>query len=506
MPRLLATLCTLLALVTSTASPALAQEVAEREPDPSIDPTLAVPRQKLHYIGRILPPSQNNIDFSVTFTPDGGSGWTGALTIDQQGIVSEPLHIETFDKQILQFRWEPSVLHESQYPVWLLQFNEVDDAGIPKKASGKFVQGGNLIDVVMEHREALEKGERARPQHPVEPFPYAVHDVAFESDEEGTFLSGTLTIPEGDGPFPAVFLLSGSGPQDRDSLIFGHRPFLVWADALTRRGVAVLRFDDRGFRRSQGDLATATTFTFAKDAAGAFRYLAQRPEIDPTRIGVLGHSEGAIVAALTQPYEGVDLACYALICGPAIPGLEVSARQATDNYRNARMPEEMLNDFDQKHRAALRAAGDGAPREELVQYLLEAIDVVTAPDLNMRESVMRRSAEQQSHTLVVPWTRAWMNLDPTTAYTRIDAPVIAVLGSLDMQVPPEHNLIPLRLALRESPSEDVTVHVFDGLNHLLQPAETGVVEEYIEIETTVAPDALEFVGDWIVDRLDARSE
>ncbi|MEM8836019.1 MAG: alpha/beta fold hydrolase [Planctomycetota bacterium] len=494
-----ASLMLLVLAVTGVSIAALQEEGAQ-----AIDPAPPVPREDVFFTGEVLAPSGNVIEFSVLFMPRGETEWDGALTIGAQGIIDEPVHVETFDQQILQFRWEPNSLHESQFPVWLVRFTEVDASGLPSKAEGKFVQSGNVIDLTMQRRNAPVGGQRLRPQHPVAPYPYQVEDVVFESEETGVFLSGTLTIPEGEGPFPAMFLVSGSGPQDRDSLIFGHRPFLVWADEWTRRGIAVLRYDDRGHGRSQGDLRTATTFSFARDAVGAHRFLAQRPEVDASRIGVFGHSEGAIVAAFLQ--GRVESACYVLACGPAVSGLDVSALQATDIHRRNNMPDEIVDDFDQKNRAALRAARDSAPREELVQYMIDALDVVMSPDLPERETALQDAAQLHANQLAIPWVRTWLNLDPTTAYTRLDAPTLAIFGELDTQVPPEHNLVAMRTALRDAPADDTTVEVFPQLNHLLQPAESGKVDEYLDIETTIDPDAIEFVSAWIAQRLAATPE
>jgi len=207
-----------------------------------------------------------------------------------------------------------------------------------------------------------------RPQEPKPPFPYKSEQITFASKAVGVTIAGTVTTPVGKGPHPAVILITGSGPQDRDEALMGHRPFAVLADYLTRRGLAVLRYDDRGVGKSTGDFAKATTLDFAEDAEGALNYLKGRPEIAATRIGFVGHSEGAIVAPIIAARRS-DVAFLALLAGTAVPGADVILEQGQAMAKAAGVPEAQLNAARAKqmeYSAIFREAKDDAELEKQV--------------------------------------------------------------------------------------------------------------------------------------------
>lgn len=331
-----------------------------------------------------------------------------------------------------------------------------------------------------------------RPQTPVSPVPYRAEEVSFENLRDAEIrLAGTLTLPEGRGPFPAVVLISGSGPQDRDGTVFEHKPYLVFADALTRRGVAVLRMDDRGVGGSSAGPPAATTSDYAGDVEAAIAWLRTNSHVDAARIGLLGHSEGAAIASLVASRDPT-VGYVALLAGQGVSGREVVVEQA---------------------RAIAVANGASAEQARQVASLQQAImdAVIASPDGDgLRASLDAITARHRAPQLTdaaigqitSPWYRHFLSLDPARALQAIRAPVLAVLGGKDVQVTPDQNAPALRAALADN--RMASVEVLPGLNHLFQTAETGSPDEYGRIEETIAPAALTRVVDWIVDRAAAR--
>ncbi|WP_280235485.1 alpha/beta hydrolase family protein [Nocardia cyriacigeorgica] len=352
------------------------------------------------------------------------------------------------------------------------------------KITGDFTQSGQTFALNMEPG-ALPAP--ARPQEPKPPYPYSSEDVTYPSGD--ITIAGTLTEPEGAGPFPAVLMLTGSGPQDRNEELFGHKPFLLISDTLTRAGYAVLRVDDRGVGGTGGKLDDATYDDLAADAAAGLAYLRTRPDIDPARIGLFGHSEGGYLAPLiaSKPDSGVAFAI--LMAGPSVPGGDVLIEQ----------------------NRALVAAG-GAPPEEVdaqVAYITELTAAVRAGDREGAKQIARtrnetlpeeqRMTEEQVDGLFTPSMTSFMTYDPAPALTALRIPVLAFFGGKDLQVLPSQNEQPMRELLAADP--DATVHTFPELNHLMQPAGMGLPSEYASIETTVSPEVLDYVEAWLAQRV-----
>lgn len=341
-----------------------------------------------------------------------------------------------------------------------------------------------------------------RPQEPKPPFPYRAEEVTFASAESGVTLAGTLTVPQGTGPFPAVVLVSGSGPQNRDEELLGHKPFAVLADHLTRRGIAVLRFDDRGVGKSTGRFSVATSEDFAEDALGGVRFLKTRSEVAAGKIGVAGHSEGGLIAPMVA-VQSTDVGFIVLLAGPGVPGdsilkaqgrliAQAAGQQAEALDRQSRAQAEMF--------AAVRAGGDSAA---LVARLSEIGTRVLAeiPEAERQASgVTPQMMQQQVQTLSSPWFRFFLTYDPRPTLRRVKVPVLAINGALDLQVPSQDNLRAIDAALREGGNTRVTTREFAGLNHLFQPTTTGAPFEYGTIETTMSPEVLEAISGWITER------
>jgi len=321
-----------------------------------------------------------------------------------------------------------------------------------------------------------------RPQTPQPPFPYTSVDTSFTNTAAKVTLVGTLTLPSGPGPFPAAILISGSGPNDRDETIFGHKPFLVIADYLSRRGIAVLRYDKRGIGASTGNYGQATTADFASDALAAVAYLKTRKDIDPSHIGLIGHSEGGMIAPMCAS-SSKDVAFIVMMAGDGVRGDKLLTRQIQ----------------------AIGAAsgGGGKDSDQTSQFVSAEYDILSNPqNTDPTQLLVKKAADQglspaKTMVLLSPWFRYMITYDPQTALVKVKCPVLAIDGSLDLQVDPTQNLPAIEAALRDGGNADYTIKELQGLNHLFQPAKTGAPSEYAEITTTIDPTVLELIGDWI---------
>jgi len=371
--------------------------------------------------------------------------------------------------------------------------------------SGTWSQGGTSIPLTLARTDVMPTVRR--PQEPQGPLPYEALEVEFSNMEEGHSLAGTLTLPPGDGPFPAAVLISGSGPQDRDEALLGHRPFLVLADHLTRAGIAVLRFDDRGVGGSGGTFETATSDDFAGDVRGAVRYLAEREEIDITEIGLIGHSEGGLIAPMVAA-ESDQVAFIVLLAGPGVDGETILLSQGEAIGRADGLDEEGLRRNQETSRniyAILRNTPDTTRAAVLLEPLIrETFDLMPAQartEAGLDASGALEQAVQSSLTMLnSAWFRRFLEYDPRPTLERVQVPVLAIVGEKDLQVLAEPNSEAIRAALRAGGNPDFEVRILPGLNHLFQTATTGAPSEYGDIEETFAPAALEAVSNWILER------
>ena len=321
------------------------------------------------------------------------------------------------------------------------------------------------------------------------PRPYRQEAVHFDNAAAGIRLAGTLGVPEGRGPFPAVVLIGGSGPQTRDEDVLGHKIFLVLADALNRRGVAVLRYDKRGVGESTGDYATANISAFAADAECALAFLKSRPEIAPDRIGLVGHSEGGAVAPMIA-VRNPSARFVVLMAGPGMPIGALLRLQNAQILKASGVPDETIarkTAFFEKLDADLAAARS----DEQALAVAKADTAQAVAD----QLVPAANADAFARQITSPWAREALTFDPVPTLRRLKTPVLALNGSLDLQVPPAENLGPIRAALKDDP--DVTIVELPHVNHLFQTARTGTPTEYGDIEETMAPVALKTIADWV---------
>jgi len=368
---------------------------------------------------------------------------------------------------------------------------------------GHWTQGGFSLPLTL--RRLDRAPEYRRPQDPVPPYPYDTLEVAYENENAGVKLAGTLTVPRSGGPFPCALLITGSGPENRDEELFGHRPFRVLADHLTREGIAVLRVDDRGVGGSTGNTANSTSEDFARDVLAGIEFLKGRREIDRRRIGLIGHSEGGIIAPMVAA-RSKDVAFIVLMAGTGIPGDSVLILQAAAARRLLGVGEERIAEESAASRrvhARIRA-GDSLG---VVQATRELVEVQLAGlGEEQRRSVgdIDSLAVRASRALLSPWMRFFVTFDPRPTLEKVKCPVLALVGSKDFQVTPRENLAAIEAALAAGGNRDVTAKELPGLNHMFQTAQTGALSEYARIQETIAPTALDEISRWILARTAGR--
>jgi uncharacterized protein len=351
---------------------------------------------------------------------------------------------------------------------------------------GTWTQGGGSLPLVLKRVKDAAELERRRPQTPVKPYPYRDEDVSYTNKAAGITLAATLTIPPGKGPFPAVLLISGSGPNNRDENVVGHSLFLVLSDYLTRKGIVVLRADKRGIGKSGGDYATATTRDFAKDAEAGVAYLETQPEVDRQKIGLIGHSEGGVIAPMAA--EDSDVAFIVMMAGSGVRGDDLIVEQTL-----------------------LIAEASGVSRDEAEKNAAEERKILTMVEQEKDDAELAKklrvelagkapeaTLNAQIKALSSPWYRGFIEYDPATALRKVSCPVLALIGQKDTQVPPDQNLPAIRKALQAGGNKNFEVDELPGLNHLFQTANTGSPSEYSTIEETMSPSALEKITSWIL--------
>ena len=352
---------------------------------------------------------------------------------------------------------------------------------------GKWSQGGGTLPLLLKRVKDQAELELKRPQNPVKPYPYREEEVAYDNQGENVTLAATLTIPQGKGPFPAVVLITGSGPQDRDESLLGHKPFLVLSDYLTRHGIAVLRADNRGTAKSSGVFATATTADFATDTEAGIAYLKTRKEVDPHRIGLIGHSEGGLIAPMIAA-RSKEVAFLVMMAGTGVPGDQILVAQGEAiEIANGKSPDEAAQGA--VKRRAMFALVETEKDEAVLETKLKEMMAGEVPEAQM---------EMQIRQITSPWLRYFLTYDPAMALRKLTCPVLAINGALDTQVPPKLNLPAIRKALVESGNQHFEVDELAGLNHLFQTAKTGSPTEYAQIEETISTVALDKMGIWIL--------
>lgn len=371
------------------------------------------------------------------------------------------------------------------------------------KVSGDSLITGTWMQLGRNYATDLRRGSVApvtynRPQEPQPPYPYREEEVTFRNNAEGFDLAGTLTLPEGTGPFPAVVLITGSGQQDRDQTIYHHKPFKVIADHLTRNGIAVLRYDDRAVGGSKGSLTGVTSLSFAGDAEAAVTFLAGRPEIASGKIGLAGHSEGGIIAPIVASRNS-SIAFVISLAGPGVNVYDIIIQQNTDIFRVSGMPEEDLEKqlHMLKNLFGFVMAGEDqrAVAKQAMEWYNKELDAkgVTAEERMVQMSQFAQAIAQTNNA----WMKYFLSTDPAQFWSKVRCPVLALNGEKDIQVNHKQNLPAIKAAVKKGGNRKVKTVMLPGLNHLFQHAETGAITEYETIEETFSPAALDLITSWI---------
>lgn len=378
--------------------------------------------------------------------------------------------------------------------------NLINDSTI----EGEFIQGAPFALTLKKVEKASLVSKPQRPQTPKPPYAYKSIEVNFGNKEKSISFAGTLTLPDtaAGKKYPAVILISGSGPQDRDETIFGHKPFAVIADYLTKKGFAVLRVDDRGVAKSTGNFSTATSADFTNDTEAALDFLKQHSNIDIKNLGLIGHSEGGQIAPMLAA-KRKDVKFIVLLAGPGIKGIDILTTQNVAIFKSNGM-------------SAAVAEAYGALYKPLIQSIVNAPDSVTAisnaqkivKEWKVEDSVKQlfKVATEKDQVAFIdgmvaqvytPWFRYFTNYDPESSLKKLSCAVLAINGSKDLQVLPAENLAGIKKALQKSKTKNYEIKEIPQLNHLFQTCKTCTLDEYATLEESFSPAVLEVMNNWL---------
>lgn len=426
--------------------------------------------------------TQLRLVFHVTKTEN---GYSSTMDSPDQGAKGIPVTRTTIENSKIKFEVTNAMIEYNGE----LQEDEI---------IGTFKQGGQQFPMNLS-KKSIEKEEMNRPQEPKKPFPYYSEDVTFFNTGADISLAGTLTLPEKEGEFPVVILISGSGPQNRDEEILGHKPFLVISDYLTRNGIAVLRFDDRGVGESKGDFNSATTADFATDVESAMAYLKTRKEIDQKKIGLIGHSEGGLIGPIVAS-RSTDVSYMVLMAASGIRGDQLLLIQQELIYRDSGISDTVINKTIEKNSKMFEIVAMSTDNQILKTALTDYLNemLINDPTAEIPNGMTKEHfVSLQVNQISSPWMQYFMRYDPAIALEKVKCPVLAINGEKDLQVPSRENLTAIKNALAKGGNKDITAIEFPKLNHLFQESETGSPSEYSTIEQTFSPIVLEEITKWI---------
>lgn len=413
------------------------------------------------------------------------NGYTATMDSPDQGAKGIPVTSVSFVNNVLTLE------------IAAAQIKYTSESVNTDSITGTFSQMGQKLPLNL-YRKAVTQVKPKRPQEPVLPYPYKSEEITFVNEKDNIKLAGTLTLPNTKGKFPAIVLITGSGPQNRDEELMGHKPFLVLADFLTRNGFAVLRFDDRGTNKSEGNFQTATTPDLASDVKSAVKYLKSRSEVNPLRIGLMGHSEGGIIAPMVA-VECKDVNFIVLLAGTGISGKEILLKQQDLIGHANGMKEEDLRTTAEINSTIYKMIDEiqntDTLKSKIKEYLL--IKSKDIPGLNIPEgSSLNEIVDMQINQITSPWMLYFIRYNPSPVLSKVKCPVLAVVGSKDLQVPAEINLKAIENALKSAGNKQYQVKELPSLNHLFQECTTGSPNEYANIEQTISPVLFETLTDW----------
>ncbi|SHM44866.1 alpha/beta hydrolase family protein [Flavobacterium xinjiangense] len=423
-----------------------------------------------------VPGAQLRVVFNVSKSEN---GYSSTMDSPDQGAKGIPVTTTSFENSILKL----------QIPAASISYE-----GTLNKENiivGNFVQAGQSFGMNIS-RGIIEKKLVLRPQEPQIPYSYYTEEVTFENKTDKNVLAGTLSLPQKEGRFPAVILISGSGPQNRDEELMGHKPFLVLADYLTKKGIAVLRFDDRGVAKSSGDFKKATTMDFAKDVQAGVDYLRSRKEIDKNKIGLIGHSEGGVIAPIVAG-NSKDIDFIVLLAGTGIRGDKLMLLQKEKIERQMGVPESEIMKGQEIFKGAYDIVLASSERDINLKTKINSYFKLQFGDKMSEVQISGLTSQIAS-----PWMVNFLKFDPSTALEKVKCPVLAINGDKDLQVPADVNINAIKNALVKGGNKKATAKIIPNLNHLFQECKTGSPDEYETIEQTFSPIALEEISKWIL--------
>lgn len=359
---------------------------------------------------------------------------------------------------------------------------------------GTFLQRGHFYPLKLTRFAGYN-----RPQEPKPPFPYEAEEMSFPDEKWDITLKGTFTYPKGGGKFPAVILVTGSGTQNRDEEIMGHKPFLVLADYLTRNGIAVLRYDDRGYgeksREKRKALSASTTEDIMGDALCAYKYLLTRSEVDPKRIGIIGHSEGGTIAFMAAAREP-GIAFMVSMAGGLVKGEEILIKQNYEIRLKSGTPENTVKDYTDVLRKCYDIVLNNPKEEVLKDINIIADTLFTGTQKELPIGMRNNAVAVIKQAASVPWMRYYIAYDPLEDIKKASSrPFFAFNGTKDLQVDADMNLDALARLVKQDKRH--VIRKYEGFNHMFQTAKTGMVSEYESIEETIAPVVLKDITEWI---------
>jgi len=435
-----------------------------------------------NWLGEMVVPGQISLRMGIIVTQNTDNSYQAALNIIDQATGEIPIDEVVTRNDSVKFTLSK---------LGIVIEGPLNISG--DKINAEYRQAGGRFPLVLARVDKLP--ELLRPQEPKGPFPYKEEEIIFENKEAGILLAGTLSIPEKTGKYPAVVLVTGSGKQNRNEEIARHKPFLVIADYLTRNGIVVLRYDDRGVEGSSGDFNTATTGDFADDALAAIAYLQNRKDVDAKRIGIIGHSEGGMAAAIAAS-ESSDVAFIVALAGFSRNFGETAVEQMLDQSRHqGKSPEDIELEKTWRKRV-YGIAGERIDSAAAAKKLWEAHNSLSEDEIR-RLNWPKGRQEAHIKQILNPWWRYCLAMDNKETLMNVKCPVLALYGEKDVQVKPDENIPFVEDALKSGGNDQFEIKKIPGLNHLFQTASTGQEYEYTRIEETISPEVLRIMGEWI---------
>jgi len=410
-------------------------------------------------------------------------GWKGSLDSPQQNAFGIPLTSVLFDGMLLSIQIAPL---GADFEGTLVNNNII----------GQFTQSGLSLSLTLSPSKKKESSLAKRPQTPKEPFPYEIINTSFVQKNEDILFKGTVTKPKGEGPFTSVVLISGSGPQDRNSELFGHFPFWVIADYLTRRGIVVLRYDDRGVGESEGTMEGATTNDFVKDTWAAVEKLQSFSFVEKRKIGVIGHSEGGLISWMMGAENTGNLAFIAALAPPVIPIDSLMSEQTYDIIRASGAEEELAKEqqaYNFKLYQLIKTSQNTEEADKKLKGFLASDTTLIELD-SVKKTIQVDKLLEQYASLTAPWFYQFIKIEPKNYISRVTVPSWVAFGGRDKQV----NAMSNKKSLAQMGMENIEVKFYEKLNHLFQTAETGAISEYSSISETFNPNVLEDMANWII--------